>query len=327
MRVFFLILYFLVFCYPNVSHSLDLSGLYRSFLSTQEDSDRSYGFDPTRVSQVSWRPRAFYYKGFLSDEECDHLIYLAKGRLHHSMVADQKSGESYKSYVRTSSGFFLQKGQDATVRRIENRIATWTFLPKENGESIHVLHYAVGEKYDAHFDYFKDEKNLARGGHRMATVLMYLSDVVKGGETFFPNAEGIDQHKDDSWSDCSKGSFAVKPKKGDAVLFFSLHPDATTDTASLHGSCPVIEGEKWAATCWIHVRNFNSVKDTKEESIEGEEDLILVEESSTGEGTWGKRKCNRSHSCMGKTAKRKCPKNQSYMVEFCGDRCKMCKAH
>ncbi|KAF3785542.1 Transmembrane prolyl 4-hydroxylase, partial [Nymphaea thermarum] len=239
---------------------------------------------------------------------------------------------------------------DATVRRIENRIATWTFLPKgqvscirlkfvlqtENGESIHVLHYAVGEKYDAHFDYFKDEKNLARGGHRMATVLMYLSDVVKGGETFFPNAEaiskcgsqGIDQHKDDSWSDCSKGSFAVKPKKGDAVLFFSLHPDATTDTASLHGSCPVIEGEKWAATCWIHIRNFNSVKDTKEESIEGGGgDLISVEESSIGKRTWGKRKCNRSHSCMGKTAKSKCPKNQSYMLDFCGDRCKMCKAH
>jgi len=50
---------------------------------------------------------------------------------------------------------------------------------------------------------------------------------------------------------------AVKPRKGDALLFFSLHPDATTDTNSLHGSCPVIEGEKWSATKWIHVRSFD----------------------------------------------------------------------
>ena len=49
---------------------------------------------------------------------------------------------------------------------------------------------------------------------------------------------------------------AVKPRKGDALLFFSLHPDATTDARSLHGSCPVIEGEKWSATKWIHVRFF-----------------------------------------------------------------------
>lgn len=53
---------------------------------------------------------------------------------------------------------------------------------------------------------------------------------------------------------------AVKPMKGDALLFFSLHPDATTDTRSLHGSCPVIEGEKWSATKWIHVRSFDRLE-------------------------------------------------------------------
>ncbi|THU60410.1 hypothetical protein C4D60_Mb07t12380 [Musa balbisiana] len=37
---------------------------------------------------------------------------------------------------------------------------------------------------------------------------------------------------------------SLKPSKGDAVLFFSLHVNGTTDPASLHGSCPVIEGDK-----------------------------------------------------------------------------------
>ena len=48
----------------------------------------------------------------------------------------------------------------------------------------------------------------------------------------------------------------MKPRKGDALLFFSLHPDATTDETSLHTGCPVLRGEKWSATKWIHVASF-----------------------------------------------------------------------
>lgn len=49
----------------------------------------------------------------------------------------------------------------------------------------------------------------------------------------------------------------VKPRRGDALLFFSLHTTATPDTDSLHAGCPVIEGEKWSATKWIHVDSFD----------------------------------------------------------------------
>ncbi|XP_020577345.1 probable prolyl 4-hydroxylase 6 [Phalaenopsis equestris] len=226
-------------------------------------------FDPTKVIQLSWNPRAFLYKGFLSDEECEHLIVLAKDKLEKSMVADNDSGKSIKSEVRTSSGMFLGKNQDEIVGRIERRIAAWTFLPEENGESIQILHYENGEKYEPHYDYFHDKSNQALGGHRIATVLMYLSNVVKGGETIFPNSkEKLTQVKDDTWSNCAKNGYAVKPMKGDALLFFSLHLDATTDPESLHGSCPVIEGEKWSATKWIHVRSFE--KPERPISLNGE---------------------------------------------------------
>lgn len=59
----------------------------------------------------------------------------------------------------------------------------------ENGEYIQVLQYKNGEKYEPHFDYFSDEQNIAFGGHRIATVLMYLSNVKMGGETIFPDSE------------------------------------------------------------------------------------------------------------------------------------------
>ncbi|KAB2085156.1 hypothetical protein ERO13_A05G362700v2 [Gossypium hirsutum] len=272
----------------------------------------SVPFDPTHVTQLSWRPRAFIYKGFLSSDECDHLITLAKDKLEKSMVADNESGKSVESEVRTSSGMFLQKAQDEVVADIEARIAAWTFLPVENGESIQILHYEHGQKYEPHFDYFHDKANQQLGGHRIATVLMYLSDVESGGETVFPNAEGrLSQVQDESWSACAKNGFAVKPRKGDALLFFSLHPDATTDTASLHGSCPVIKGEKWSATKWIHVRSFDRSKRLNRRAAIGE----CVDENE---------------NCAGWAKAGECEKNPTYMVGsrgspgFCRKSCKVC---
>lgn len=52
-----------------------------------------------------------------------------------------------------------------------------------------ILHYENGQKYEPHFDFFHDKANLELGGHRIATVLMYLSEVEKGGETVFPNSD------------------------------------------------------------------------------------------------------------------------------------------
>ncbi|KAL6960150.1 putative prolyl 4-hydroxylase 7, partial [Sarracenia purpurea var. burkii] len=75
----------------------------------------SASFDPSRVTQISWHPRAFIYRRFLTDEECDHLIRMAKDKLEKSMVVDYDSGETVSSEVRTSSGMFLGKGQRRLV--------------------------------------------------------------------------------------------------------------------------------------------------------------------------------------------------------------------
>lgn len=218
---------------------------------------------PVKVKHISTKPRAFLYEGFLTDEECDHLISLAKDELKRSAVADNLSGKSTQSDVRTSSGMFIPKGKDHIIADIEKKIAAWTFLPTENGEDIQVLRYEPGQKYDPHHDYFVDKVNIARGGHRIATVLMYLTDVAKGGETVFPSAEEPPRHKSHSTkedlSECARTGIAVKPHRGDALLFFSLHTNATPDPISLHGGCPVIEGEKWSATKWIHVDSFDKI--------------------------------------------------------------------
>jgi len=43
-----------------------------------------------------------------------------------------------------------------------------------------------------------------------------------------------------------------QPRKGDALLFFSMHPNGTFDKHALHGGCPVGTADtKWVATKWI----------------------------------------------------------------------------
>lgn len=54
-------------------------------------------------------------------------------------------------------------------------------------------------------------------------------------------------------SSCSMGQgLSYKPRAGDAVLFYSQHPDLTLDPRSVHAGCPVGRGsEKWVITKWL----------------------------------------------------------------------------
>ncbi|KAF5769016.1 putative procollagen-proline 4-dioxygenase [Helianthus annuus] len=240
--------------YPKAN---DLSSIVQQVTDAAR-SEVSDGRVDHWVEVISWEPRAVIYHNFLSQEECDHLINTAKPHMKKSTVVDSETGQSKDSRVRTSSGTFLTRGQDETVRAIEKRISEFTFLPVEHGEGLQVLHYEIGQKYDSHYDYFLDEYNTRNGGQRMATVLMYLSDVEEGGETVFPSAKGNISAVPwwDELSECGKKGLSVKPKMGDALLFWSMTPDATPDPSSLHGGCPVIKGDKWSSTKWIRVNEY-----------------------------------------------------------------------
>lgn len=91
----------------------------------------------------------FYYPNFLTPEEADHIKSLAEPQLLRSGVVDAGTGKSKVDDIRTSSGTFLQRGQDDIVAAVEQRIAEWTLLPVEYGEGLQVLRYNNGQKYDA----------------------------------------------------------------------------------------------------------------------------------------------------------------------------------
>jgi hypothetical protein len=193
----------------------------------------------------SQTPKAYLMRNFLSTAECDHLMDLAKRQLEPStVVAD--GGKSVASDIRTSAGMFLGKGQDKIVSAIEERIARLSGIPVENGEGMQILRYDKGQKYDPHYDYFHDKVNPSpkRGGQRVATVLIYLMDTEKGGETTFPNGRlPADFEADEpdnpfassvEHTDCAKRGIPVKSVRGDAILFFSMTKDGVLDSGSLY---------------------------------------------------------------------------------------------
>ena len=132
-----------------------------------------------------------------------------------------------------------------------------------------MLRYGPEGKYDGHHDYFdprlyaKDQKTLklVEGGrlNRLATVFWYLSDVEGGGHTIFLREGGRPQPS--RFDDCGEGAgLKVEPRKGTAIVFYSLTFGGHLDPYSLHGGCPVKEGVKWSANKWVWNSKMNYMK-------------------------------------------------------------------
>ncbi|KAH0969203.1 hypothetical protein GBA52_028928 [Prunus armeniaca] len=156
---------------------------------------------------------------------------------------------------------FCKEGVIKLSGTLRRELLISPFLPVEHGRGLQVLHYEVGQKYEPHYDYFQDEFNTGNGGQRVA----YGSHVPKGGETVFPAAKGNISSVPwwDELSECGKKGLSVKPQDGDALLFWSMRPDASLDPSSLHGGCPVIKGNKWSSTKWVRVNVYLSTSQAR----------------------------------------------------------------
>jgi prolyl 4-hydroxylase len=196
--------------------------------------------------QLCQSPAIYVCENFLSDQECNHIMVLAQPYLARSTIVDPKSSEDLTDYHRTSQGMWIEEEfSDPIVKSIQRRIARTTEIPEQHCEDIQVLHYDLGGEYQPHYDYFDINTpgglfHLNRGGQRMATFMIYLSDTEEGGETIFPKAD-----------------IKIQPQKGKAVMFFNVDLNGKEDPMSLHGGAPVLKGEKWIMTRWIRSGVFH----------------------------------------------------------------------
>jgi len=187
-------------------------------------------------------PRVVVLGNLLSADECEALVAAAGPRLARSLTVQTQTGGEEMNPDRTSQGMFFSRGESELLSRIEARIARLVNWPVDHGEGMQVLRYGAGAQYKPHYDYFDPAEPgtptiLRRGGQRVATLVIYLSEPARGGGTVFPDA-GLE----------------VAPVRGNAVFFSYDRPHPATGT--LHGGAPVIEGEKWVATKWLRERVF-----------------------------------------------------------------------
>ena len=156
-------------------------------------------------------------------------------------------------------------------------------------DGLQVLRYNKTTAYVPHLDWIDDYQKKQEhdfdtehlGSNRFATILLYMTDLNEGdgGETVFTHGWPVGQAEEDhvkfedaklalresgdaeglfepdSWQEnmvarC-RSRLSIRPHSSRAVLFYSQNPDGTPDNQSLHGGCPVIKGEKWAANLWV----------------------------------------------------------------------------
>lgn len=189
------------------------------------------GKRPIQLEALSLAPRVFLARNFLSAAECDKIIATAATQMQKT---DTLGPRSRAGTMRTGERAWLNRKSHSFVDRLYHRAARLmnATLHEDNAEQLQVVHYQQGENYFSHFDC-----DFSKLHTRAATLLLYLTDHVAGGETSFPRAFG-------------KRGLRLHPGKGSAVLFYSVLEDGNIDELAQHASLPVVQGDKWLCNLW-----------------------------------------------------------------------------
>lgn len=123
---------------------------------------------------LSWRPRIFQYDNFLSDSECEYL---------KSQATKSDQFDDAASFNSVYFGF-TETFQDKKLWDIEERMAVVTGSPPHRGEETMNIHRILKSDAEDGIDEIHHDK--VSKEYSSVTVLTYLSEVEKGGETIWP---------------------------------------------------------------------------------------------------------------------------------------------
>ncbi len=186
------------------------------------------------------------FENFISDEECDKIIELAKPNMVRSEVVTKEKDKNTISNIRTSSQVFIDKNEDPILMNLAEKVSKVTGISTDLQEQIQILNYKEGQRYLEHYDACVDDNEHCYNdrldrGLRKKTFFLYLNDVDEGGNTGFPNLNK-----------------KAVPKKGRAILWNNILKTMKEDGSyelvehpcSLHIGMPPLKGEKWSLTIW-----------------------------------------------------------------------------
>lgn len=187
----------------------------------------------------SEKAQVFTIDDFLDVETCQNIIALIKNHLHPS----EMTGNNVKKNHRTSTTCHLSYLTEEIASDVDAKIINMMGFGFGETEGIQAQHYAVGQEFKEHTDYFEPAAQEYQEyanvlGQRTWTVMVYLNDVEQGGETEFLEL-----------------GLKFTPKRGMAVVWNNLNIDGTPNPSTIHQAHPIIAGEKTIITKWFRDRN------------------------------------------------------------------------
>lgn len=193
-------------------------------------------------------PFIYRLNNFLTPAESRHIIEKCGDRFKRSNVTSNEQDKSVNE-VRTSHSCELQVAETDIIKAIEEKASLVTGLPIENIEPLQVVRYTVGQKYDAHNDWFHNE-NEKQDNQRYVTILVYLNDDFEGGATDFVHPDV---------------KIKAIPRVGDAIMWYNCwNPDPTDLSAknykcfdqAKHQGSPPSRGVKYALNIWTRLKKY-----------------------------------------------------------------------
>ena len=206
-------------------------------------------FEKFRVLSID--PLILAVDDFFTAEECDKYIQLAmkpNPELAPTVEIQSKTvGKNARDRAqRTSTTWFNHYNSTPELMGKASRLLGLTSI--DRWEEPQIVRYRKGEKFTWHLDALAPDGELASlGGQRIATLLVYLSDLSEeqGGATMFRDLGG------------DEGPLKVAPKKGSALLFFPAAggiPNVPFDIRTLHCGEAVAKdssADKWISQLWL----------------------------------------------------------------------------
>ena len=127
------------------------------------------------------------------------------------------------------------------TRRIELSSKLDLTSQKMTSENYQIMNYGLGgailthrDSDDTDLDSPEYSESWYNGGPRMATVMVWISDVKEGGRTVFSGAQ-----------------IGAKGILGAALIWWNIRSDGSLDSRNHHTGCPVVRGNKWIANKWV----------------------------------------------------------------------------
>ena len=181
-------------------------------------------------------PEIKIYENFFNNDVCNKIINLSKGKLKQACV-----GKGTKNVIRTGRNCYINKEKDEFTRKIINKISNTIGISANNSTNLQIVNYVKNETYAYHYDAFPKDENgklldfEANIMQRNISIICYLNNVKKGGETYFPKID-----------------LRIKPELGKMLVFSNTIKNTNDrDPYSMHAGLPVFEGEKWILVCWF----------------------------------------------------------------------------